>query len=94
MARKKTRTAKVDPRLKEIGEILLSIRKKHGESRREVAEAIGYSNTQIFQIEKGKMKPSGAYLAAFFSTYNVPASTRKQVVKLLCDYCYGEAMAA
>jgi len=80
MARKNSRkSGRAANTLKDVGDMLASIRTKEGHSRREASELIGYSIAMIYQIEKGMIKPSSDYLAAFLA---------------LCDYCYGQVLAA
>ena len=52
---------------------LKKLRKAGGEQQKDLAEAIGLSQTQISAIENGKQGPSFDKLAAICQHYNVSA---------------------
>ena len=56
---------------KDIGERVISVRKKAGLNQREFAARLGISNGGISQIENGKAMPGGEFLLKMDQEFNV-----------------------
>lgn len=50
---------------------MIEIRQDHDETQRELARAIGYTQTQIARYETGVLTPKIEYLIAFCNHYKV-----------------------
>jgi transcriptional regulator with XRE-family HTH domain len=64
--------------MQRLGEKMRMLRKRHGMTTTELAEALGYaasSNSYISEVETGKRRPKIEFVLKVSRLFNVPADT-------------------